>query len=72
MTTKERRDFAIRSIRETKGDNYERAKMAFSGLSEEQMAKEYGESGQTRSEILAIYKRHADNCAETITWLESL
>ena len=72
MTAEERREFAIKSVRETRGDNYERAKMAFSGLPEEQMAKEYGESGKTRAEILAQYKRHTDNCAETIAWLESL
>lgn len=46
------------------------AKRAFSGCSPEQMDQEYGESGQTRANIIAGYQQKRDHAQQLLNDLE--
>lgn len=47
-------------------DNLHRAKAAFCGIGPDGMAKEHGESGQTRAELLAGYQAERDAAAKLL------
>lgn len=57
FTALEIRDYIQRAVHQRSGDNLERARAAFRGLSPAEMAKEYGQSGQTRQQILDGYEQ---------------
>jgi hypothetical protein len=57
FTETEIRDYIQRAIRSYSGDDLERARRAFRGLSPEEMEELHGESGQTRRQILDGYIR---------------
>ncbi len=50
-------NYIQRAIHDRSGDDLERARRAFNGLSPEQMQENYGQSGRTRQEILDEYVR---------------
>lgn len=58
------------ALRQYRGDNYERAMHAFKGLTPEQMAQEYGQSGFTRQELLDIYRKHVGEVEAARKWVE--
>ena len=60
MKAKQAMEMAIKALSETKGDDLNRARAAFRGMSEEELKWQHGESGMTRAEVLAGYKRHED------------
>lgn len=64
-------DLAILAIRNYRGDNLERARAAFRGLSPQQMQAMHGESGITRAELLASYEEHARACEAAIEALRN-
>ena len=47
----------LRIVLDALGDDLERAEMAFSGLSPEQLQEEYGQSGKTKAQLLEEYRR---------------
>lgn len=51
----------LEALRQYEGDDYYRAKAAFSGLTYDQMQEQYGQSGQTKQQILAGYSKHKNN-----------
>lgn len=53
------------------GDNLERAKAAFRGLSKEEMALEHGQSGMTRQRVLDEHQRDRDERLAALAWLET-
>lgn len=55
-----------------KGDNLERARAAFSGLSLPQLEKQYGQSGKTCREILAEYEEGREEWQVAADWLLSV
>ena len=55
-----------RALQCYRSDDYERATAAFRGMTPEQLAQEYGHSGQTCQEILDGYKRHVDSVDEAL------
>lgn len=59
----------IRALEGLKGDDTYRAKMAFRGLTPEQMRQQYGESGRTREEIVADYERRDAEVDAAIAWV---
>lgn len=65
MTNKER---VLRILESTRGDDLYRARAAFRGLSAEEMGKQYGQSGQTRAEIVAGYERREAELNELIAY----
>lgn len=56
VMTKTTMDIVLRALANAQGDDLERANAAFNGLSEQQMQKQYGQSGQTRQQILDGYR----------------
>jgi len=54
------KDKLLSIVNNAKGDNLERAEMAFRGLSDEQMKKQHGASGNSRQEILDGYKKERE------------
>ncbi len=53
MTAKEK---LMQIVECAKGDDLERAELAFRGLTEDQLKEEYGQSGRTKGEILTGYR----------------
>ena len=49
----------FRALQSYRGDNLERASAAFRNCTPEQMQQQYGQSGETRVEILRGYQEHA-------------
>ena len=53
--TPETKRYILGTLRNVQGDDLERAQMAFSHYTPEQMQKEWGQSGKTCQEILDSY-----------------
>ena len=53
-------------------DNLNRAKHAFSSCTEEQLDQPYGQSGQTKREIVDGYQRWYDDAEATLKFAEGL
>ncbi len=64
--THETRTTVLNALRVYRGDNYERARIAFARLSSAQMQEQYGHSGQTCQEVLDGYGRHAETIDRAI------
>ena len=52
------KDTIIRALENSRGDNAYSAEQVFRGLSSAEMQQEYGNSGQTRQQILDGYRAH--------------
>jgi hypothetical protein len=66
-------NIAINALLDKKGDDTERAKIAFRGLSAEKMDEKYGVSGgTTRRKVLEGYIKCDEKIDEVIEWLRSL
>ena len=75
MTTKERATVALRAAeraREFAFCNLGRAMKAFENMTPMQMEEKHGDSGETRSEVLARYHKACDEIIDTIVWLKDL
>jgi len=56
------KEFVLSCIERTRGDDLYRAQCAFKNCTPDQMNEEYGQSGQTRQQILDGYKAHNQKC----------
>jgi hypothetical protein len=65
MTPKE---YAIRLLENARGDDLERARWAFRGLTPMQMAEQHGQSGKTRQEILGGYEAERVRYEAALAW----
>ena len=72
MTKADAIKMAIDVLNNSRGDDYERAKIAFKNFTTVQMNKPYGMNPTTPNQILESYKRTVDNINEAITILRSL
>lgn len=70
--TNETRALILRALGNYRGDNHIRAARAFAGLSKEVMDSLYGESGQTRRQILDDYNKHAAEVDAAILAIKQL
>jgi hypothetical protein len=61
---------AIEALENLKGNDLYRARSAFAGLSKKQLAEKYGESGQTRAEILREYEEREERIDAAIRWVK--
>ena len=68
----EYRQMAIKALKNQKGDDSYRAKMAFRNCTPEQMQQEYGQSGETRQAILDGYLNRDAKIDRAIEWLKSV
>jgi hypothetical protein len=66
------RQTLLNALRQYRGDNLERARLAFANCTPEQMDSQYGESGQTRRQILAGYEEHTIECEAARLYVERL
>lgn len=64
-------ELAIRALNNLRGDNLARARRGFAGHTPEQMAQQYGQSGETCAEILASYEAHEANVNAAIAWVQA-
>jgi hypothetical protein len=65
------RQNAIRIIKQSFGDDLERARLAFAGLTPEKMDEQYGQSGQTRRQIIEGYEQSRHEHQAALDWVES-
>ena len=61
---------AVEALERLLGDNFARAQRAFRNCTAEEMAQEYGQSGETRQQILDGYREHHDRVAAAIAWVK--
>jgi hypothetical protein len=66
----EHKQLAIRALEQMLGDDLYRARAAFRNCTPEQMAQKYGQSDQTRAEILAEYGAHNARVLAAIAWVK--
>ena len=71
-TREELTAYIRRCIDNARGDDLERAKMAFGNLTDAQLDEEYGQSGETCREILEGYQRGADKNAAALDFFDVL
>ncbi len=65
----EHKQLAIKALEEMRGDDLYRARAAFKNCTPEQMTQKYGQSEQTRAEILAGYEEHDAKVAAALAWV---
>ena len=68
MTPKE---ITLQALTNAKGDDLERAQMAFRGYSEKELDTQHGMSGKTRREILEGYQKYRNQINQAIEWVNS-
>jgi hypothetical protein len=66
------KEYVVDVMREARGDDLERARRAFRGLTLKQMDEEHGQSGVPRSEILHEYEDQRKRHTEAEIWLDSV
>jgi len=69
---REYKETCMQALRQMRGDDLERAKHAFRGKTQEEMDKEYGQSGQTCRQILEEYEQHVKRVTEAMEWLKTV
>lgn len=69
---KETKQFIVSCIEQHRGDDFYRAGLEFRDCTPKEMSQPYGQSGQTRQQILDSYKEHERQCNEAVTELEML
>lgn len=72
MTKPERITYVRRMLSTDRGDDLERAEHAFRFLGQEEMQKQYGQSGQTCQQILDGYRDGRARHNEIADWLTKI
>lgn len=67
----EHQKLAISALGNMMGDNTARARAAFRNFTAEQMQEQYGQSGQTRAQILGDYEKHDAKVQAAIDWVKA-
>jgi hypothetical protein len=70
--TKKSYNLILQAIKERRGDNLERAKAAFRNCTPDEMKRQYGQSGNTRQEVIDGYQRHVDEVNAALKDFEQL
>lgn len=65
------KELALCALGNMMGDNTARARAAFRNCTLEQMQEQYGQSGQTRAQILAGYEEHDAKILAAIDWVKA-
>jgi len=65
------KEVALAALQSMRGDDLERAELAFRGLSPEAMQRQYGDSGHTRAEIVQHYRAARAEIDNAIQWVEA-
>lgn len=72
MTLEEKKNFIMKAMNNARGDDLERATAAFRNCTAAQMDEEYGQSGDTRKQILKEYETHRQRWNEVNAWLSDV
>lgn len=59
------------ALSQHRGDDLERARAAFSHLTQKQMHEPWGQTGKTPNEILAEYEAHATDIDKARDWVDA-
>lgn len=70
--TKQTVEIIRRALQQYRGDDLERASVAFRGLSPKEMQTHYGASRRTRQQILDGYQQHVDAVTTALHEVEVL
>lgn len=62
---------ALRALSNLRGDDTARARHAFSRCTPKEMQEQHGQSGKTRSQILAEYEAHDAKVDAAIAWVKA-
>ncbi len=65
-------DLIIEALDCYQGDNAARARSAFKNCNPEDMQCNYGQSGETKQQILDTYENHERACKEAKTWIQKI
>jgi hypothetical protein len=63
---------AIAALERYKGDDTQRARAAFRGMSTAEMHEQHGRSGKSRARILADYVEYDERVDAAIAWVKSV
>lgn len=66
------KEFVIDCIKQRRGDDLYRAQSAFANCTPTEMNELYGESGQTRQQIIDGHKAHKQKCDAAIETVKRL
>ena len=66
------KEVILDALNQYRGDDLERAEIAFLDLSDIELNKEYGASGKTCREILAGYRKHRAEVNNAAQWLKGV
>lgn len=66
------RDFLRKIVRDAEGDDYERAKLSFGRMTDEQLDQPYSHSGKTCRAVLQEYADARNEWAQASMFLETL
>lgn len=66
------KEFCIRIVRGSFGDDLERAKAAFRNHTPDDMRRQYGQSGQTCQQIVDGYQADRDERQAALDWLQGV
>jgi hypothetical protein len=69
MTEQEKRTYVQWALHQRRGDDLERANMAFGKMTEAQLDQEWGQCGQTCRAVWNNYKDQAAKHDEVCAWL---
>jgi hypothetical protein len=72
MSKSEKQKIIRNAMSNAKGDDLERATLAFGHMTPAQLGKQYGQSGQTHQEVWDGYKRDRDRWEEANSYLEEV
>lgn len=62
---------AIDALERSRGDDAQRARMAFRGMSHDQMNQQWGQSGKTCRQILDEYIAHDAKVDAALAWVKA-
>ena len=68
----EHKDYILKAMQSMRGDDLERVRMSFANLSSAKMKEQFGQSGQTRSEVLKSYEEQRKCHDDAIAWLRNV
>jgi hypothetical protein len=72
MTNEEKKTYLLTLMRNTRGDNLERATAAFRHYTEKQLDEPYGQSDNTPRQILEQYRINREEHDTVTKWIEDL
>jgi len=72
MTSQQNNEFIRKALDSARGDDFERANNTFDRMTEEQLNKQYGQSGRTCREVWQGYKDHRAEWLEAKEYFEQL